>query len=283
MLKLFGRTYTFQYFPPSKRRGDVYGGKPPKPPFPEATSEQSSVYYYWWLFLRENADYIATCENGGRGPCAEIYRDFGDVRDGNFKIWWETRGCELFCELDDAPHKPSISRINDGNVGFRELDPTADNAIVIAVNRHSNLNVALAEIRELLEFELVPDPDQPPSTALYPVFTKPVLHSLHRCYEVHKLRLANPSMPLHEFGILCGVYEQSGPVDTTTKKDSASAASRTLAQAKRLIENVGLGAFPVMTRAHEADVFNFLSDKRERYAEYKRRIQLAELGGHWCV
>lgn len=278
MLRIWDKIYTFQYFPPSSNPRDVSGGKPPKPPFPGATSRQSSVYYYWWLFLRENADYIATCENGGVGPCTEIYRDFGDVRDNNFRNWWEDRGCELFCELDEMPQQPIVRAIYQGNLEQGETDPRRENDILIAVHRHANLNAAMAEIRELLEMRLMPNPDQPASTALYPVFTKPVLHSLHHCYEAHRLRRENPKMPLHEFGLLCGAYTQRGPVDTTTQKASASAAHRILGQAKLLIEYVGQGVFPVMTKSHAAEVPEFIAFNQRRSSNWERRGQWAERG-----
>lgn len=281
MLKIWNKIYTFQYFPPSENPKDVFGGKPPKPPFPGATSHQSSVYYYWWLFLRENSGYIETCENEGFGPCAEIYRDFGDVRPDKFKQWWESRGCELFCELDDGPERP-IVRLVDG----ARIEPSWGGAqrkkdVIIAVDRHANLNAAMAEIRKILGLQLTPNPDQPSSTALYPVFTKPVLHSLHHCYEAHRLRLQHPKIPLHEFGILCGAYKQRGPVDTTTRKAAASAAHRILGQANLLIEHVGQGVFPVMSKAQAADVLEFRMRNRFRESEDERRRQWAARDGAW--
>jgi hypothetical protein len=65
-----------------------------------ARKGDNSVYYYWWEFLRRNADYLACCESGGRGPLATLFEDFGDVRGESFKDWWQEggRGVRLFAE-----------------------------------------------------------------------------------------------------------------------------------------------------------------------------------------
>lgn len=56
-----------------------------------------SPYYWWFMFLRLNADYKATCEAGGVGKCADLYKDLGDVHSMNFKQWW-TDKAYLFAE-----------------------------------------------------------------------------------------------------------------------------------------------------------------------------------------
>jgi len=56
-----------------------------------------SPYYWWFMFLRLNADYKATCEAGGVGKCADLYKDLGDVYSVNFKQWW-TDKAYLFAE-----------------------------------------------------------------------------------------------------------------------------------------------------------------------------------------
>ena len=50
--------------------------------------------------MKRNRDYLECCENGGTGLLAEHYKDFGDVRDDDFKAWWSfnNRGAQLFAE-----------------------------------------------------------------------------------------------------------------------------------------------------------------------------------------
>lgn len=56
-----------------------------------------SPYYWWFMFLRLNKDYEATCKANGKGKCADLYKDFGDVYKINFKDWWNKR-VHLFAE-----------------------------------------------------------------------------------------------------------------------------------------------------------------------------------------
>lgn len=50
--------------------------------------------------MKRNKDYLECCENGGTGLLTEHYKDFGDVRDDDFKAWWSfnNRGAQLFAE-----------------------------------------------------------------------------------------------------------------------------------------------------------------------------------------
>jgi len=69
-------------------------------PFNEQTPPNTvteSPYYWWFMFLRLNKDYLATCQANGRGKCAKLYKDFGDVHKQNFKEWWQARA-HLFAE-----------------------------------------------------------------------------------------------------------------------------------------------------------------------------------------
>lgn len=259
MLRISNKFYNFQYFPPSDNPKDVWGGKPPVPPFPGATSQQSSVYYYWWLYLRESDDYIATCENRGSGPCAEVYRDFGDVRDDHFGVWWEMRGCELFSELDEDHKRPTVQLVSEDHDRPWLWHGNPQNEMLIRISRRANLHRAMFQIRAILEEELEEWPDQRNSTALYPVFTKPVLTSLHKCLQVHKLRRDNPSLPLHKFATLSGIYEIRDGIDEVDKSAAASAASRVLKQSALLLKYVGKGMFPVMTAADAAKADALLS------------------------
>jgi hypothetical protein len=56
-----------------------------------------SPYYWWFMFLRLNKDYEVTCKANGKGKCADLYKDFGDVYKTNFKDWWNER-VHLFAE-----------------------------------------------------------------------------------------------------------------------------------------------------------------------------------------
>jgi hypothetical protein len=57
----------------------------------------SSPYYWWFKFLQLNEDYRSTCRAGGEGKCAELYADFGDIYNTDFKSWWNEHAY-LFAE-----------------------------------------------------------------------------------------------------------------------------------------------------------------------------------------
>ena len=64
------------------------------------SKQEQSPYYWWWAYLKRNKQYLSCCERGGKGPFAKLYEDFGDVRDDDFKKWWDEneRGRTLFAE-----------------------------------------------------------------------------------------------------------------------------------------------------------------------------------------
>lgn len=86
---------------------------------PDTVTE--SPYYWWFMFLRLNADYKTTCEAGGVGKCADIYKDLGDVYSVNFKQWW-TDKAYLFSEpkkgyrMKVATDISEIAPFNDSEV-----------------------------------------------------------------------------------------------------------------------------------------------------------------------
>jgi hypothetical protein len=80
-----------------------------------------SPYYWWFMFLRLNADYKETCETGGVGKFADIYKDLGDVYNVNFKQWWSDKAY-LFAEpkrgykMKIATDLAEIAPFNDAEV-----------------------------------------------------------------------------------------------------------------------------------------------------------------------
>ena len=125
----------------------------PKPPGKDTDKFLRSVYYYWWAFLRLNQSYMECCENGGTGKHAELYRDFGDIRDeaypaiakseDKFQAWWIKRGAYLFCE----PHEfPSPQLINHPAQGINDGEK-----LMLSVPYSNELDETLNRIRLLLK------------------------------------------------------------------------------------------------------------------------------------
>ncbi len=82
----------------STRSYPIFGRS--KQPFDELNPPKTvtdSPYYWWFMFLRLNKDYESTCKARGKGACAELYKDFGDIYKTNFKDWWKEKA-HLFAE-----------------------------------------------------------------------------------------------------------------------------------------------------------------------------------------
>ncbi len=69
----------------------VYSEKTP------AQSVKDSPYFWWFKFLQLNADYLATEEGKGVGVCGDMFKDFGNISDTDFKSWWNGHS-HLFAE-----------------------------------------------------------------------------------------------------------------------------------------------------------------------------------------
>lgn len=102
-------------------------------PFNEQTPPDTvtnSPYYWWFMFLRLNAEYKATCEANGKGKCAELYKDLGDVYSVNFKQWW-TDKAHLFSE----PKKGYKMLVAKNSSEIAPFDDPAVLNLVVPLNR----------------------------------------------------------------------------------------------------------------------------------------------------
>ena len=84
------RVFSTRSYPLFGRNVEYDEAKPPK-------SVEQSPYYWWFKFLQLNKDYLETVKKKGKGKCAELFVDFGDVTKVDFKTWWQSRA-HLFAE-----------------------------------------------------------------------------------------------------------------------------------------------------------------------------------------
>jgi len=105
---------------------------------------KKSVYYWWWEYLRRNQEYIKCCKSDGKGSLAELYKDFGDVTEANFKGWWSAndRGALLFAE-PIVEHTVRILEVG-------EPAPEHENLISFAVPLNLPKRYLHKRIRDLL-------------------------------------------------------------------------------------------------------------------------------------
>lgn len=237
----------FVYAPPDFDDG-FYPYRLPNPPYPNAEKWKCSVYYYWWLYLRRNANYQLTCEQGGRGPCAELYRDFGNIYEGDFRSWWQEHW-KLFAE------PIAVTSSDDVHTVF-------ERSITIRIDLDAKRSRVLDDVRNILaEQQADLDQDRIASSATYPVETNPVLSALHQHLAVWDMKGLNPwvsdavladlsNIRVNHVvnGLTAQQAEMTGrdPVRiiSEVKRRKVQALQRHLRVAEQHIKYAGLGRFP---------------------------------------
>lgn len=184
----------------------------PTPPYKGAPGYKCSVYYYWWRYLQLSADYRTTCEQGGIGTCANLYKDFGNIYDTGFEDWWEQRW-HLFVE------PPAAVIANDDTT----FDDDAD-ILTIKLDR-SRGPEAVKRTLEAIHMQIhYPERStaKPKSAAEYPVFARPILMTLHRQLQVYELKTLLPDATDAEIADWAGVTV-SNKLDGMTERQLVKA------------------------------------------------------------
>ena len=241
-----GQILYFRYAPPFTSLDTASDSRRLSPPYVRAPNHECSMYFYWWAFLRENDAYIACCENGGEGPMADLYADFGDVRDDSFMDWWIDGGRLLFCEpLEDAAtilHE--IPRSHDG-----------EKRVLISVPVDGDLDRITAEIRTAMgDYRRSRHiDDMRESRARYQIMATAKLQSLYRQLRVYQMKKADSAIGNKAIADAIGIGSVSGEYNPNSV---IAAVSRYYSDACKLIHNVGKGRFPDYSEpTEEPDLF----------------------------
>lgn len=208
-----------------------------------------SVYYWWWEYLRRNEDYRQTIASDGDGPLSDLYRDFGDVIDTDFKTWWSTdeRGAFLFAQ----PPTRSIRVVGDLEE-FQQESGT----IVMEIPLELPKTHLARRFRQILaehhdgkagqRYVSAPGPR-------YQVTGKVDVRFLEKALAVWDARKKEPMKPLWQIGneLLLGsrmnhvrANETKGAALTDKKNVLAATTSRYLRKAKKIIRSTAIGKFP---------------------------------------
>jgi hypothetical protein len=226
--------------------------------------QQRSPYYWWWAYLRRNEQYLQCCRDGGKGPLAALYADFGDVQNDNFHQWWTEgdRGVNLFAEQPLA-------------VKFGELASAADwaphwdseSVMVVAVPLTMSKRALKGAFAALLDKRHKGHTAGRPSmskkavgsTARYKLSAELSIHHLKTALAVYDLWVANSSKPKNEqmaqweMGAAVGINPTAAKLAVSQHKADreggrnvlAATVNRYLREAKAMVANTGLGVFPM--------------------------------------
>lgn len=218
--------------------------------------QQRSPYYWWWEFLRRNDDYAACCSAGGLGNLAELYADFGDVSNDNFKDWWAGHGFRLFAEKAKPVKLAELDAPSDWDSSW-----TKDAVMVVAVPLDipkRNLQGFFARLlkerhggkrgRKALS-------DSDASNARYPLRRNVSIHTLRIQLAVYDAVLAarasDKKITLAQIGERLKLVPKTnkrteGEVMDAAKRRAVLAAtvSRHFKDAQRIIANTSKGQFP---------------------------------------
>jgi hypothetical protein len=221
--------------------------------------QQRSPYYWWWAYLKRNHDYLACCEQGGRGELASLHADFGDVREEDFRAWWgapSNKGVHLFAE---QPLNLTVQRIDPLKLPATLI---RDGVLFVAVN----LELGKRRLQQRFAQLLALSHEGKRGRRSLKAASSSARYPLHRNFTAHNLKVMlsafdaveqNKSKPQLERMPLWALGESLKLVPTAmphkwdnahdTRKKHATmtmAVSRYYKQASTIIANTSKGQFP---------------------------------------
>ena len=222
--------------------------------------QQQSPYYWWWAYLRRNADYLACCENDGKGKLAKLYKDFGDVREDNFKRWWTEgqRGGNLFAEKRGAM---KLTLLEDKS----QWDDTwtQDQVLVIAVPLTSSKRYLQSRFARILKERHTAKRGRTKkllemSNSQYPLERNYTIENLRKTLQVYDeyavTRSASKKVPLWKVGENLRLVPTAMTSNKLMAEENflrrnvmAATVKRYLNNAEKIISGTSLGRFPVST------------------------------------
>ncbi len=220
------------------------------------SKQQASPYYWWWAFLRRNQRYMDCCNNNGSGELAALYKDFGDVRDDDFRLWWNAHGIALFRE---QPKELFVKELTSKEEWLDEWQ--ASQVLVVAVplslpkNQIDKFFARLLKARHGGQRGRKALSDSDASTARYPlnrnvsVLTLKTQLAVYDAIEANKV--ADKKRALADIGISLRLQPHNIPVSRDTPSTVAdkrmqlsSTVSRYYKQARLIVAATADGVFP---------------------------------------
>ena len=247
----------------------------PYPKFGTAKNRKSeafqkrSPYYWWWAYLKRNQEYLDCCAKKGEGRLAHLFADFGDVRDKEFRIWWQEdrRGVRLFGESQLEVKFHEMESVSDWH-----QDWSKDKVMVVAFPLVVSTRRLMGDIRKLLDRRHSGKRGRPAlskveSTAKYKLSRNYTTANLETALNVYDKWCENNSKPKAEqikqweIGVELKLHKLAiKDAYSTLKQDRAvgrnllgAMVKRYLTQAQQIIKNTELGKFPLTNEKLKAN------------------------------
>jgi hypothetical protein len=223
--------------------------------------QQQSPYYWWWAYLRRNAEYLKCCESGGKGKFAKLYKDFGDVREDNFKKWWTEgqRGANLFAEQAGLMTLTELEHKDQWDEGW-----TKDSVLIIAAPLTSSKRYLQSRFARLLKERHTAKRGRTAkkleaSNSSYPLERNYTIENLRKTLQVYdeymRTRGDVKKVPLWKVGenlrlVSTAMTSSKLMADENFLRRNVMGATvkRYLKNAERYIDGTAQGKFPVSTK-----------------------------------
>jgi len=220
--------------------------------------QQQSPYYWWWAYLRRNSDYLKCCESSGKGKLAKLYKDFGDVREDDFKKWWneDERGGHLFAENIDAM---KLTVLDDKSHWVESW--TQDEVLVIAVPLSSSKRYLQSRFARILKDKHTAKRGRTKrllekSNSNYPLERNYTIESLRKTLQVYDLYMAHkdqkPKVAMWRLGEKLRLVPSAMTTNNMTVNEKqvfrnvmGASVKRYITNAEKIIANTVLGKFPM--------------------------------------
>jgi hypothetical protein len=238
---------------------------------------KKSPYYWWWRYLRCNDDYLAECERGGGGPLASLYTDFGDVREDNFRHWWDESG-EGRCSLFQEDSALADAAVLDGPGDWRRFMGQYP-YVVVAVDMRFGLETAKEDVRRALNDRFDKEgTGRPPIDRRYSTARRKLTADVSRKVYENGILLYEALLPLiragrtpstedyWRVGVEIVLDPRSMPKTTDApiyladkKKDMAEVGRRYLKKAMKMVAVTSTGYFPAPRPAAFDEIEAYIS------------------------
>jgi len=239
----------------AKKRGRLLYKAPERDPFgdPDDWKEwKDTVYYQWWDYLRAHDGYKETCEAGGKGEFADLYKDFGDIHTMCFPTWWKSKGRALFAEPFEGAFAMNMNARIQKQLRER-VNPDYPVWSTIFVPLHIPAKILADIIAEFIETEQKKhkiDIERLQSRAKYRLYRSTMRRAaIERALKVWRLRKEHPDLEHWEIGLKAG-HIPPGRLDSNNKPDAdqrldlGQKVARDLRDAEQRLQFVGQGDFP---------------------------------------